>query len=516
MPESILETGHSDKSALWSLPYVDRQLIVVTDNILQRAEELVRQLGATTKRVSTIVDRQKADEKADKVIRQTVAQVAIAAVFPAYVNWTFTSALVGVGVMRIGHRYGVSLNRKNARKLVTQFTKAAGLWFFSMYVSTKVFAALFETTVIGYGVGASIDVFVCSAIAYAIGTTAKAYFQGVHAESELGEIMRTSFKTAKKELNKDTLKKMREERKGALYGDEQLHAILSSERGSDIVRRVLLHEPDIANKVNLYMAKKGRNQLQGLSLEDIKMLDDEGGVAHEIWELVSDETDVRALLASIEAQDVLPENREDRIPLWFQERSILVIGYSEAEKLKFPPGHPRKAVLYAGHPRAENIYYPAAQFHRCMFEHKFCEAIRILRSLGATKIEVEHVKGKSTEWSSKLGIAAVAAEVLGEIRGVSQSGSRIFLQASYAGTTYPSLPEDVAWYVNEPLWQEIAEGRLKHGLKRFNLLVTYEDDFGINGDLTGKVEEAAVGLGLGGKFEEHEVTVWRLAGDFCQ
>jgi hypothetical protein len=46
----------------------------------------------------------------------------------------------------------------------------------------------------------------------------------------------------------------------------------------------------------------------------------------------------------------------------------------------------------------------------------------------------------------------------------------------------------------------------------FSLSVTYEDDFGINAGLSAAVVGA--GLGLGGRFEDHQSTVWRLEGRF--
>src|SRR5262249_36015264 len=62
------------------------------------------------------------------------------------------------------------------------------------------------------------------------------------------------------------------------------------------------------------------------------------------------------------------------------------ITYDETKALKFPPGQPRELVVYIGHPAMENVYYPAAQFHRMTFEHKFSEAIKLLMALGATEI----------------------------------------------------------------------------------------------------------------------------------
>jgi hypothetical protein len=77
---------------------------------------------------------------------------------------------------------------------------------------------------------------------------------------------------------------------------------------------------------------------------------------------------------------------------------ILAVGKTEAKTIKFPPGHPRDGVLYIGHPVLSTVYYPMAEFHRVTFEHKFCEAIELLMSLGATHLRVEHVTGWSKEF----------------------------------------------------------------------------------------------------------------------
>jgi hypothetical protein len=58
----------------------------------------------------------------------------------------------------------------------------------------------------------------------------------------------------------------------------------------------------------------------------------------------------------------------------------------------------------------------------------------------------------------------------------------------------------------------VAEGRLDYGLEDFSLVVTYEDDYGINANL--KASAVGAGLELGGNFEDHQATIWRIAGKF--
>lgn len=194
---------------------------------------------------------------------------------------------------------------------------------------------------------------------------------------------------------------------------------------------------------------------------------------------------------------------------------VLSVVRSEFAKLVVPPGHPRDGILYIGHPALPEVYYPAAQFHRLTFEHKFSEAIRFLMALGAIKIEVEHIAGWSSEFSAKLGVGLPAAkvEVGAEAGRVASTKAEILFKANLAGTTEPKLPENLVWYPHEPTWRQIAEGRLQYGLKDFVLSVRYEDDFGVNAGL--KVQAVKAGLDMGGKFEDHEATIWRLQGEFA-
>lgn len=193
--------------------------------------------------------------------------------------------------------------------------------------------------------------------------------------------------------------------------------------------------------------------------------------------------------------------------------TVLPVGKTDAKQIDFPPGHPRDSVLYVGHPAKPSLYFTMADFHRVVFEHKFCEAIELLMSLGATSIRVEHIRGWSKEFSARISVPLgdVDEPTTGEAgaeRGTSQS---LLYEANLAGVE-PSLPDGLVWYHHEPTWQSIANGRLKYGLNDFSMSVSYQDDFGINAGL--KIALAKTGLDVGGKFEDHQSTVWRLEGKF--
>ncbi|NER36683.1 MAG: hypothetical protein F6J93_22315 [Oscillatoria sp. SIO1A7] len=92
------------------------------------------------------------------------------------------------------------------------------------------------------------------------------------------------------------------------------------------------------------------------------------------------------------------------------------------------------------------------------------------------------------------------------------SKSQLLYEATLKGAVEPSIPENIVWYRHEPTWKSIAEGRLKFGLKNFSLNVSYEDDFGVHAGL--KASAIKAGLDIGGKFEDHQSTVWRIEGTF--
>ncbi|EFM09520.1 hypothetical protein PaecuDRAFT_3567 [Paenibacillus curdlanolyticus YK9] len=192
----------------------------------------------------------------------------------------------------------------------------------------------------------------------------------------------------------------------------------------------------------------------------------------------------------------------------------LSVSQSDAKEIKFPPGHPRFGVLYIAHPAAENVYFPFAQFHRLTFEHKFSEAVILLMSLGATYIEVQHVTGWSKEFSAKMDISIPHAEIEGGVNSSSTktSGSEILFTANFSGNTTNELPSNLVWFHHEPTWQQIADGRLKYGMKDFSLSVRYEDDLGVNVGL--KTAAVKAKLDIGGNFEDHQSTVWKIVGKF--
>lgn len=193
--------------------------------------------------------------------------------------------------------------------------------------------------------------------------------------------------------------------------------------------------------------------------------------------------------------------------------NVLQVGRTEAQALKFPPGHPREQTLYVAHPALPSVYYTTATFHRMAFEHKFSEVILLLMSLGASKITVEHVRGWSREFSARISAPLPKIDAAASAGHSTKSASSLLFEASLNNKHVPFIPNDLVWFAHEPTWQAVAKGRMQFGLSQFSLSVNYEDDFGVNAGLKLRVQKA--GLDLGGTFEDHTATTWKIYGDFA-
>lgn len=195
---------------------------------------------------------------------------------------------------------------------------------------------------------------------------------------------------------------------------------------------------------------------------------------------------------------------------------LLPITRNEAKLIKFPLGHPRKDVIYVGHPVLNDVYYTLAEFHRKTFEHKISEAIKLFENLGVKKLRIKHKKGWKNKFTlgANLDIPLEDIEVDGRanINKTKNKENKVIDERIYKNNDSFKIPEELSWYYHEPNWQSIANGRLNHGLKKFDLSIHYEEDFGVDADLKAKIE--SYGFNLGGQFEKLKSTIWEIKGEF--
>lgn len=197
---------------------------------------------------------------------------------------------------------------------------------------------------------------------------------------------------------------------------------------------------------------------------------------------------------------------------------VVPIQFDTARGLRFPPGHPRRKVVYIGHPVDAGSYIPAADFHRFLFEHKVAEALRLVRSLGAKTVEVVAVEGWDSSTAAKLGISLPTSVAGVEVKANAEHGDKaskgyeVLTSMKMAPTGEPAIPTDLVWTPHEPLWSELAQARVESGLSEIVIDIRSTDDFGVNAGLKTLINKT--GLDAGGEFVEHTKTTWRLDATF--
>jgi hypothetical protein len=208
----------------------------------------------------------------------------------------------------------------------------------------------------------------------------------------------------------------------------------------------------------------------------------------------------------------LKRGLDDRARLTLRRHlGILMIGRAEAGILRFDQGHPLTNVLYVGHPARPDLYFPVAEFHRRVFEHKFAEAVTLLTSLGASRIALRQEQGQTRETEGAALAQASVAMGFNRTRNERSSSSAAF-EAEFPGSRKPVVPDGLCWYPDEQTWQMIAHTRITGGAEKTSLEVRYLTDYGI--DMHVVRAARTCGVKIGGKFQEHHDTIWQLDAEF--
>jgi hypothetical protein len=193
---------------------------------------------------------------------------------------------------------------------------------------------------------------------------------------------------------------------------------------------------------------------------------------------------------------------------------MLPVRASDALRLAMPIGHPRVGVIYVSDPAEPSRYWPAADFHKRVFEHKFAEAARLVMALGAETMRVHSKRGWSGELAVGLLVPIPGLKREGKLAANAERSEDILFEARLRPSQVPAVPDGLIWYSQEPSWRMVAEGRLRHGLTDFELKVEWSDDYGINADFQAKVRRKKL-LELGGDFLAHKNTLWTIEGTFA-
>ena len=174
--------------------------------------------------------------------------------------------------------------------------------------------------------------------------------------------------------------------------------------------------------------------------------------------------------------------------------------------LRIADGLVRLRTVYVEHPVRGGFLVPLAGYHRFVFEDKAVQAMELAATLGARRIEAEHVTGYGLELRSGHGAREVG-------------DGRFVLGAEYRRAFTPpaadafdgwavEIMQRYPWMAYERTWQAMVQGRSDATLSSIVLPVTLESDGGIDADAIEAVE--AAGLSAGGSWVPFERTAWRL------
>ncbi|MBE9114340.1 hypothetical protein IQ249_00365 [Lusitaniella coriacea LEGE 07157] len=158
-------------------------------------------------------------------------------------------------------------------------------------------------------------------------------------------------------------------------------------------------------------------------------------------------------------------------------------------------------IVYATHPRQSDFLLPLAEFHSYLLQDKRGKFVRLASALGAKKIEL--IDSKIASRDAGVGISipepTTMSTIGGEIKATNKTKVNFSLAAAFdSPTNMPTIPQNLRWFSQEPLWQAMAEARVKHWVNRFKVSFTYAQNFGITANLEAKISD--FGLQSGGSF----------------
>jgi len=185
----------------------------------------------------------------------------------------------------------------------------------------------------------------------------------------------------------------------------------------------------------------------------------------------------------------------------FRDAGKIPEGYASSEGQFLP------LVAYASHPADRQFFIPVATYLPYLLQDKRAEMVRLAACLGAKSIRLldteQRGKRAQAHLDAKVPVDGVPVDIGAKASGHSASTSAFNLSATFGKPKRePALPPELRWYHREPLWKAMAQTRLEHGTETFKVQFKYDQDFGVNADLVGKV--AGFGLSAGGSFSSME------------
>jgi tetratricopeptide (TPR) repeat protein len=216
--------------------------------------------------------------------------------------------------------------------------------------------------------------------------------------------------------------------------------------------------------------------------------------------------------------------------------SFLLLLSSNLPDIAFPPGHPKEKYLYISHPHMPNVYKPIDTYETSLFLNRYYEFRYFLQCIGATKISIECLKGKSVEKISdditKVGVTADVFIHSADVKFTKSSKSDSTENSSeyfssvqkFSPIKEPHLPENLIWYKHEDSWQELNRQRMTGNLLTFNEVLSSKQSYSLSKNEMMKLSVEYEGLfdikanisnNSNNFFKEEETIEWKISVTFA-
>lgn len=201
----------------------------------------------------------------------------------------------------------------------------------------------------------------------------------------------------------------------------------------------------------------------------------------------------------------------------------------------FPLGHPQPNTLYYAHP-LRPYYLPAETANKELFFEKIQEYSRLLQCLGATRITLRCIKGRSVNEgvSSLANIDGSIETWVADVKASANSGSSVQSERKshdeltetkyYIPTRKPYCPADLIWAAMDPEMNSLAKQRLEGGLTHVSRKVSSKETMSVSSSRFNEVHAtfdhfmATVSANYNAKtdttFLETNETIWEIEADF--
>ena len=180
-------------------------------------------------------------------------------------------------------------------------------------------------------------------------------------------------------------------------------------------------------------------------------------------------------------------------------------------------GMPISNMTYICNPVDTRRYYMVNDFHREIINHKVYEAVYLLRSLGATEINIQAREETNRNLDLDLSFGMGLGSATSGNNFHENQNKSIKYNATYKPSgKAPFIPDDIYWIDHEHQWLNIANERINHGLTSFELDVDASSDFGINSELAIQLKEGnnVINGNIKGNYKGFKRTSLFLSGKF--